>query len=206
MAYHFHQVLVLWLKGITFKRPLPPPCFSWPYAYLLLSFYKGIIFLCKAHKSCYSSPMLESTSLTRCLRLGLGQEPSWLVLLGRWAAEETATASSLVSSAWWCQHAVSPSMLPLRMPQVLFREDKGTRVRLAISRHSVRQGEGRMPVALSPCGPVHPNHKFWHQLYRWVLSSLRDRAPCCCRRPMHSKRWAGAGTAPRSLPSGQLLL
>lgn len=71
MAYHFHQVLVLWLKGITFKRPLPPPCFSWPYAYLLLSFYKGIIFLCKAHKSYYSSPMLESTSLTRCLGLGL---------------------------------------------------------------------------------------------------------------------------------------
>lgn len=67
--------------------------------------------------------------------------------------------SSLVSSAWWCQHAVSPSMLPLRMPQVLFREDKGTRVRLAISRHSVRQGEGRMPVALSPCGPVHPKHQ-----------------------------------------------
>lgn len=65
MAYHFHQVLVLWLKGITFKRPLPPPCFSWPYAYLLLSFYKGIFFLCKAHKSYYSSPMLESTSLGR---------------------------------------------------------------------------------------------------------------------------------------------
>lgn len=80
MAYHFHQVLVLWLKGITFKRPLPPPCFSWPYAYLLLSFYKGIIFLCKAHKSCYSSPMLKSTSLSHCLGLERSQ-------LGLWAMQ-----------------------------------------------------------------------------------------------------------------------
>lgn len=49
----------------------------------------------------------------------------------------------------------------MRMPRVLLREDKGTRVCLAIS----RQEEGRMLLALSLCGPAQPKHKFQHLLY-----------------------------------------
>lgn len=66
---------------------------------------------------------------------------------------ERATSSSLVNlqlcgAVSRSQRRVRPSiLLPVRMPQVLFREGKGTRVPLAIFRHSLKRGEGRMLMA-----------------------------------------------------------
>lgn len=92
MAYHFHQVLVLWLKGITFKRPLPPPCFSWPYAYLLLSFYKGIIFFC----------VMLIKAATRVPR------SSPLPSLAAWDSDSGSSDTGDAAGQWWREKTLLP--------------------------------------------------------------------------------------------------
>lgn len=60
-----------------------------------------------------------------------------------------------------------------------------------------------MLVALSPCGPVHPKHKFQHLLYLGVLSALWNQTPRRCHgqmvsAPRAAQQALGLGQAPLS--------
>lgn len=97
-------------------------------------------------------------------------------------------------------------MLLVRVPQVTSREAKGTQVCSGTSRHSGGQGEGRMLVVLSSRGPVHPRPKFRHLLYPRLPFATELLAAVAggwfLPLGLHSKPWAGAGTALQSRLSG----